>query len=58
MQIARNEAEERIEAGGKGSITLAFWRCSLDVRFIVAFVFDVNFEFFYSENNIENACDG
>jgi hypothetical protein len=26
----------------KGSITLAFWMCSLDVRFTVACVFNVN----------------
>jgi hypothetical protein len=29
----------------KGSITLAFWMCSLDVRFTVACVFNVIFEF-------------
>jgi hypothetical protein len=27
----------------KGSITLAFWMCSLNVRFTVACVFDVIF---------------
>jgi hypothetical protein len=41
----------------KGSITLAFWMCSLDVRFTVECVFDVIFRFEKPKNDIENAFD-
>jgi hypothetical protein len=39
------------------SITLAFWKCSLDVRFTVECVFDVIFGFFDTENDMENEFD-
>jgi hypothetical protein len=35
--------QTRKRADAKGSITLAFWMCSFDVRFPVECVFNVNF---------------
>jgi hypothetical protein len=40
-----------------GSITLAFWMCSFDVRFTVKCVCNVIFEFLTLKNDIENAFD-